>query len=215
MQSADRHDKRAAEHDRAAAAVEGAPVPERFDCGDPNLNDQLTSGGLRVTTWQPCFDLSDEAAERHREVAMHERKLAQKDREAAARLAETERTACEGVPSRELGHSAFAHGKSIDHVEPMYEGSQLAGVRIVFKPVRGLTAAWVRGDIDCQRARWAVSGKDPTWMPSDPSLVDGVSIEVSDREGHVEVVVTTARPEQAAIALARARGELGNNTAKR
>jgi len=37
MQSADRHDRRAAEHERAAASVEGAPVPERFDCGDPDL----------------------------------------------------------------------------------------------------------------------------------------------------------------------------------
>jgi len=215
MQSADRHDRRAAEHERAAAAVEGAPVPERFDCGDPDLNDQLTTGGLRVTTWQPCFDQSDETAERHREAAMHEHDLARKDRAAASRLADAERLSCEGVPARELARSPFSHAKSIDRVEPMYDGTQLAGVRIIFKPVRGLNAAWLQRDIACQRARWAVFGKDPTWLPGDPSLVDGVAVDVFDRDGHVEVTVTTKQPDQAAVALARARGELGKDTAKR
>jgi hypothetical protein len=78
----------------------------------------------------------------------------------------------------------------------------------VFKPVPGLTAKWMQQDIACQRAQWAVAGKDPKFAPWDPTLVDGAQIDVRDNHGHVEVLVTTDSPEAAELAVARARGTL-------
>jgi len=40
-------------------------------------------------------------------------------------------------------------------VIPHREAGQLRGVRIVFNPIGGMTADWLRRDIECQRARWA------------------------------------------------------------
>lgn len=214
MQDAERHERAAHEHEQAAAAAHNRLSQARFDCGDPVLNDQITTGGQRVTTWQPCFDVADEAAENHREAALQERDLARKDRATAARLLDTQRFACAGIPEREQGHSVFSHVRSIDRVAPVYNGDRLAGVSVEFKPVRGLTADWLRRDIECQRARWAAFGKDPTWMPMDPTLVDSATIDVRDREGSIIVVVTSHEREQAAIALARARGQLAQ-TARR
>ena len=57
---------------------EGAvEVGEVLVCGDPVLNDQLTTGGQRVTTWQPCFDVGDEAAvdQRQQVIASYDRQL--------------------------------------------------------------------------------------------------------------------------------------------
>src|SRR5262245_28399097 len=72
MQSADLHDRNAHEHDRAAAAAERS-LSAAYQCGDPALGDQVTSGGQPLTTWQPCFHIADEVAARHREAAMYER----------------------------------------------------------------------------------------------------------------------------------------------
>lgn len=214
MQDADRHERAAREHEQAAAAADNRLSKDHFDCGDPVMNDQITTGGQRVMTWQPCFDIADEAAENHRGAAQQERQLARKDRATAARLVDTQRFACAGIPEREQGHSVFSHVRSIDRVEPVYNGDRLAGVRIEFKPVRGLTADWLRRDVECHRARWAALGKDPAWMPMDPTLVDSATIDVRDAGSTVIVVVTSPEREQAANALARARGQLAQ-TARR
>ena len=214
MQDAQRHDQIAHEHVRAAAAADNTIEAERYQCGDEVPSEQVTTGGERVSTWQPCFALVDETAERHREAAEYERELARKDRAAAARLLETQRFACAGIPEREIGHSPFSHESAIEKIAPIYNGDRLAGVRVEFEAVRGLTADWLRRAIECQRARWAVMGKDAAWMPMDPTLIDGAKIDVRARDGRIVVLVTTYEPKQAALALSRARNQLGQ-TARR
>jgi len=79
--------------------------------------------------------------------------------------------------------------------------------------VPGVTAHWVRRDIDCQRARWALHGK-PSDV-ADPTLVPGAQIQVVDRHGHVEVLVQTDTIDAGELALARARGQHAEQTAVR
>jgi hypothetical protein len=192
---------------------------QQSDCGDPVLQDQVTTGGQRVATWQPCFDASDERAAEERIVIRTDLATGGDDSVAAPneRLAEVERVACIGVPVKERQHSPFSHRRSIDKVEPMRENGQLVGVRVVFKPVRGLTADWMRRDIDCHRARLAAADGDLVvmGMDDDPTLLEQADIQVEERNGRVEVRITTLTPDQAEIALARARGEHGMQRADR
>ena len=209
MLAAQEHDQRATQHERAAAAAEASRGPDSYSCGDTVLNDQLTTGGNRVTTWTPCFDLAEENAVEHREVAQRERKLADRDRATATALVRAEVAACGGIPAAEREHSVFAHRTAISRVIPHRESGLIRGVWIEFKRVPGLTADWIRRDISCQRARWAELGPRPTLAsPDDPTLVPGASVQVFDRGDHVDVLVTTQTSADAQLAVARAEGRL-------
>lgn len=180
-------------------------------CGDPVAADQVTSGGQRVITWQPCFDTTDEAA-----VAEAEQRVEVGEIDEANPLAQAALpAACDAVPLRERTHSPLVHKRSIEQIQPIYDDGQLAGVRVVFKRVRGLNAEWVRRGIACQQARWALAGNEPGWSPSDPTLVDGTETNVIDRDGHVEVLITAETADRADIVLGRMHGELGLRNARR
>jgi hypothetical protein len=172
------------------------------------LNDQLTTGGIRVTNWQPCFDLAEEAAVEHREAAAHERELARRDRRTATALVRAEVVACSGIPEAERSHSVFAHRSAISRVIPHREAGQIRGAWIELKHVPGMTADWIRNDIKCQRARWAVLGPTRQYTPDDPTLVPGAEVSVFDRGDHVDVLVTTETTVDGELALARAEGRL-------
>lgn len=204
MEDAQEHDRRAARHEQAASRADLARGPTSYDCGDPVLNDQVTTGGLRVTTWQPCFDLAEEAAVEHREAAARERELAKRDRGTAAALVRAEVDACAGIPEAEREHSVFAHKTAIANVIPHREAGQVRGVWVEFKRLQGLTADWIRRDIDCQRARWAALG--PTHVsPDDPSLIPGAQVQVFDRGDHVDVLITTDNAQDGELAVSRLR----------
>ncbi len=206
--SAEHHDQAAQQQEGAAVAAEAHAGPEAYTCGDGVLNDQLTTGGLPVTTWNPCWNGEEEAAMRHLDAAEHERRAAELERHAAEQLVDAERVACAKVAPEEREHSPFAHRKEIDAVIPERAGRELHGVRIVFGRVRGLTAQWMRDSIACQQARWTMWGKDPAVMPYDPTLVVGVQTTVLDLDGQVVVLVTADSPAVAGIALARAQQKL-------
>ncbi len=206
MTDAREHDRLAAAHEQAAGEAETRRGPGSLACPDLTLNDQLTTGGFgRVTNWQPCWDVNEEAGMRHRYAAETERRAAQHDRQGAARLAEAEVAACVGIPEGEREHSVFAHRQEIAEVLPHREAGQVRGAWIVFKPVPGVTASWVRRDIQCQRARWVLHGKPP--VADDPTLVPGAQIQVFDRGDHVDVLVQTDTIDAGELALARARGQ--------
>ena len=189
-------------HREQAAAV-GAPAT--YQCGDTVLEDQATSGGVRITTFQPCWDFDEERTEREQASVNRERDEANAEHRPDA---QPEIAACLPILPGEREHSPFVHRKEISEIVPHREASRLRGVWIVFKPVAGLTADWLRNDIECQHARWVQAGKDPRVMTSDPTLVDGADVQVFDRDGHVEVLVTTDSEEHAEIALARARHQV-------
>jgi len=211
---AEQHEENAIAHERAVAEADGPSDPAAYACGDTVLNDQLTSGGEQLTSWMPCWDLAEESAIGHRALARKERAAAKEDREMAASLARTERQYCRGIPDRELSHSPFAHQKAIAQIIPHRQSGEIHGVRIVFKPVPGLTAGYMTQAIACQRARYLVLGK-PVEQPEDPTLLDGAEVTVTTRDGHLEVLVWVESAVDGSIALARARELLQPRTAER
>src|SRR3989442_14352394 len=72
LDEAHRHDQAAAQHEQLARGAEVLPPEIAYRCGDPVLNDQVTTGGMRVTSWQPCFDVAEESAAHQRYLADRE-----------------------------------------------------------------------------------------------------------------------------------------------
>jgi hypothetical protein len=216
MAAADEHSRRADAHRQAAAGHNRNP--DNYQCGDagpPGWNDQLTSGGERLVPQIPCWDPTDEAAERHRVVAAREQDRARRERRAAAGLVEAELAACRGISPDEVEHSPFAHRKAIAEVIPHREGSSVRGVRIVFKPVLGLSPEWMKQAITCHRARYERLGEPPTYLSDDPTLVPGATTTVSVHNGRIEVLVETHDEVAANVALGRAEELVRPRTAGR
>jgi hypothetical protein len=197
--AAERHEQAALAHEQMVAQVENNPAT--YSCGDEVLNEQMTSGTEQLTSWMPCWDLTEETEIRHRAAARRERALAQRSRDNVAALLRAEEAYCRGIHPRELGHSPFAHRKAIAEVIPHRQSGEIRGARIVFKPVPGLTAAYMVRAIECNQARRAVLGIE---VPDDPSLVPGAEVTVAERSGHLEVLVRLPSQVDGAIALARA-----------
>jgi hypothetical protein len=130
-------------------------------------------------------------------------------------LAESATAACAGVPADRRGVSPFVRRELIDEVHPITEDGQLTGARVVFKPHRNVSADIVRRQIACERAINSTAGAVATAQPPDPTLVEGADVNVIDRGGRVEVIVTSPTPDRAAVVLARARGESATETARR
>lgn len=205
MEDADAHSERAEQHRRAAAAARPEiSRQEAYNCGDVALSDQATSGGERLVQSVPCWDVGEEAREHQRYLAAHEDRVARTERRDATNLVETELAACRGMSPREVEHSPFAHHKEIESVIPHREAGALRGVRIVFKPVPGLTAAWMRQAIACHRARFARLGEPTTYLPDDPTLVAGTSATVELRRDRIEVLIQATDDTAARVALDRA-----------
>src|SRR2546430_15430558 len=80
MQAAAQHDARAVEHEREARIAAADSGPASYSCGDVVLNDQLTTGGQRITSWQPCWDLDEKSAQHQPALADRERPAARHDR---------------------------------------------------------------------------------------------------------------------------------------
>ena len=218
MAAADAHSRRADAHAQAATAPHARNLDD-YQCGDagpPGWNDQLTSGGERLVPQViPCWDPAEEIAERHRVAAARERQRARAERRVAADLVETELAACRGISPDEVEHSPFAHKKAIAEVIPHREAGVVRGVRIVFKPVLGLTANWMQRAIACHRARFERLGEAPTYLSDDPTLVRGATTTVTDHNGRLEVLVVTRDDVAAAVALDRAEGLVRPRTAGR
>ncbi len=198
LHAADTHEAKAMERDRQARIAGGNP--ETFNCGDTVIADQTTTGGERLDFATPCFDVTEEAAVQERFAAQREATEAKQDRQMAANLAETELHSCHGIQAHEREHSPFAHKRAIEAVAPAGNG-----VRIIFKPIAGLTAQWLESDIKCHQARYATLGQPIGYMPDDPTLVPGAHVTVTERARHIEVLVETADADSGQLALQRAR----------
>jgi hypothetical protein len=216
MNSADAHAERAEQHRQAARPPDTAKTAaDRYNCGDRALSDQATSGGERLMPTVPCWDVAEENAEHQRFLAAHEERIARTERRAATSMVEAEIAACRGMSERELEHSPFTHKKEIAAVVPHRETGTIRGVRIVFKPVPGLTASWMRQAIACHRARFERLGQPATYLPDDPTLVAGSNATVDVHNGHLEVLVEADDPASAKIALERAQDLFRPRTAGR
>jgi hypothetical protein len=217
MASADAHAERAERHREAAHLPDTVSAgAERYSCGnDGGLSDQATSGGERLLPTVPCWDVGEENAEHQRYLAARDERIARTERRAATAKVETEIAACRGLSERELEHSPFMHRKEIAAVIPHRETGTIRGVRIVFKPVPGLTAAWMRQAIACHRARFERLGQPATYLTDDPTLVARSEATVDLRNGHLEVLIVADDPTGARVALERAEDLFRPRTAGR
>ena len=216
MEAADVHSHRAEEHRRVGALPDSrSGSVGGYQCGDTAMMDQVTSGGERLMPTVPCWDVAEESAEHQQYLATHEQRLADTERRAATNMVEAELAACRGISERELEHSPFSHRKEIAAVVPHRETGSLRGVRIVFKPVLGLTAAWMRQSIACHRARFERLGEPATYLPDDPTLVAKATAAVEQRGDHLEVVIETGDATSARVAFDRAQDLVRPRTAGR
>jgi hypothetical protein len=205
MEAAGEHSERADQYRQATKLPDTASAnPQGYSCGDTVMSDQLTSGGARIVQSVPCWDADEELAEHRRFLAERERRLAQAERRVATSMVEAELAACHGLSPRELEHSPFAHRREIAAVTPHRVSGTLRGVRIVWKPVPGLTADWMRRAIECHRARFERLGEPPIYFPEDPTLVARSTATVEQRNGHLEVLIETADDLAGQVALERA-----------
>lgn len=184
-----------------------------YTCGDPVLNEQITSGGEQLTAATPCWGAADEAdleGEAPKPTGVARARETHRGELASAQL-----VSCRGISERELTHSPFAHRRSILEVVPHREGTEVHGVRVIFKQVPGLTAAWLEKAISCHQARHAALGHPAEHGTNDPSLVDGAEVRVTSHLGTIEVVITTEDPSAGKLAYERARELAAPRAARR
>ncbi|HEX3474363.1 MAG TPA: hypothetical protein VHT91_04930 [Kofleriaceae bacterium] len=208
MEAADRDDQLADAHHRAAGPPDTLVNPDNYQCGDVDLDEQVTSGGKPLVKFGansvPCWNPAEENAQRRRVTAERLHRRARDERHAAASLVEAETAACRGISPAEIEHSPFAHRQEIAEIIPHRERGKIRGVRIVFRPVLGLSPAWMEQAIACHRARFERLGETPTYLTDDPTLVAGAVTTVSLHRGHLEVLVETRDDVAAHVALGRA-----------
>ncbi len=191
------------------------PVDNGIACGSTVVEDQITTAGQRLAAWTPCWDIDATELTSRDPYALlqimapnavpHEPRSEEApistDLDVAAEIA------CAKVAPRDRDHSAFDRTKEIAAVHPIHDATgEVSGVKVIFRPVGGLDAEWMRDSIACQQARWATFGQDPKLAPHDPTLVAGAHVDVADREGHVEVTVMTDTAAQASLAIGRVTG---------
>jgi hypothetical protein len=219
MEAAERDDRLADAHRRAAGPPDTQINPDNYRCGDVDLDEQLTSGGKPLMKFGahsvPCWNPAEEYAQRQRLAAERLHRRAQDQRRAATNLIEAEIEACRGISPAEIEHSPFAHRREIAEVIPHRERGEIRGVRIVFKPVVGLSPAWMEQAIACHRARFRRLGEPPTYLSDDPTLVSGAVATVSLHRDHLEVLVETRNDVAAHVALGRAQDLVRPRTAVR
>jgi hypothetical protein len=190
-----------------------------YNCGDQVLNDQLTSGGQRVTTWMPCWNVQEETRQHEVDVRMAADEQKQETEDAGARVAdalvEREAAACARIPRGERGHSPFVHQREIVAVLPHRVAGTTRGVTVIFHAVPGLDAAWLRDDIACHQAHVATLGHVPMELAGDPTLLPGAQVDVEESRGLVTVIVSEPTPDAAERAVAMTRAAAFSTTAER
>ncbi|HEY1559132.1 MAG TPA: hypothetical protein VGF94_30130 [Kofleriaceae bacterium] len=197
------HDQLAAEHEQAETQFV-ARGPRAYSCPDPVLNDQIRTGGIGVTTWQPCVDIAMEARAQEHALAMEQRELARRDRVQAGKLLDAVNTACAGVPEAERDGSLFAQHDVVARVRPAYQSGALSGVWIDLAPRPGLDAKHVSAALQCERTRSTLLGYRADVDARDPAVVPGAQFQVFQRPDHVEILVTAPTRDAAELALERA-----------
>jgi hypothetical protein len=206
----DEHEAQA--HDRAVA--EATAGPTSYSCGD-TMHEQSTTGTERVSTWNPCWDIEEETAARHRGAEAAQRYSANLAQGKADALVQAQLVHCKGIPEHELAHSPFAHRKAIREVTAHRSGGEIRGVRVLFKDIPGLTADYLRSAIACHRARYETLGRPAQYLPEDPTLFQGAEVVVSQRQNGIEVLITADDPTVGRIALDRAQDLVRSRTATR
>jgi len=158
--SAAGHDDEAASHEEQARNAEKRYSPNARPSGG-------MCRGRPDPTEDVCWTSIVNPTERHRHHAEEHRRLAAEHRAAAKTLRDAEARACAGISPADRDESPFDHYEDILRVEPLHGGVSrylhepwTEGVVVTFKPVPGMTMAWLQHVVDCQLARNAVLGNN-------------------------------------------------------
>jgi len=153
----------------------------------------------------------------HLSHAATHRAAAAKHRAASAALRDAEARTCEGLAQYDRDLSPFEHTEDIAAVAPLPAPGDLGGEKpvgavVTFKPVPGISPAWLQRVVDCHLARNAALGHDVPEMPDCPLVPKGASATVVSAGKALTVEIRADNPAAAAEILARARRLLSSST---
>ena len=201
------HEAEAQRHERVAADHERSYEP-RADLGSERMcaNGVVpgpSSGGEEMRVMRPCWTHETNPTALHLREADINRREADKHRGEAAALLGAEKRSCAGLGAAEIDHSPFYHREDIVRVEPLLEGRQIRGARVLFRAVPGLSARWLERASRCHLARAAVMGYSDTFMPYCPLALREVEVAIEDTDEGLWIVVRSSRPASAAAIWGR------------
>jgi hypothetical protein len=212
LAEAEQHDADARALEESAAAVERTGTPTPATCGDTASTELVTSGTERLHILPPCWAGEADAVRRDRSHATQLRADARRHRIQARELVRTEQKWCAGLPESELDHTPFDHREDLRVVRAELEGDRVRGARILFKPVKGLSADWMRQTLACHQAMATADGFGADHLASCPSTVPGARTDVIETPAGLEVVIRAVDSASALVIYARAEALLGAPT---
>lgn len=180
-------DMSTAEHE-ASADVEDRAVEEHASGGDDGSVSAGSCGSAAGAEMvgSPCWSTDEHAGVDRRTAMLEHRELAAAHRAAAENLRDAEARACVGLSDDDRDMSPFEHRLDIASSVELYDEvlvgrettRRLVGATIVFRPVRGLSSAWLERVLDCHLARNESLGHDVPEMPTCPLVPAGVTVNV-------------------------------------
>ncbi|MDQ3365485.1 MAG: hypothetical protein M3680_08660 [Myxococcota bacterium] len=180
-------------------------------CADPVLADQVTSGGQRIITAVSCWP-ADQPAEGAGEAPVIRPAAGAATPGGHRRIAtaEAELVQCKGIPEPQLVRSPLVERGAIASLTPIRRG-----VRLVLERGPQHTTRSIGRAIACHQGRYVSLGRPATYMPDDPTLVDGADIDVTEVDGRVVVTIQTGSEAAGKAVIARARHLTRDRTAER
>jgi hypothetical protein len=200
------HDMSESGHENAAAREEAKADVHR-DQYDPDATSTKQRCGtppIGLDTIEPCWTSVTNPTAEHLEMAKRHERAAADHRAASQTLQRAEEQSCGGVARADRDISPFAHTEDIESVEILDSPSAPKGAKIVFRPVRGLTAEVLNRQVQCHLARNTSLGFHVEEMAYCPLAVKGVKATVENQAGNVAVVLESNDPASAAELVKRA-----------
>lgn len=209
--SAQEHNDEIERHEREARAHENRP-PEHaetqggapVECIDQPLAGVPSSGGKPIRIMRPCFTTHANPAHDHEGHTQVHRRAAEEHRSQLSAMLRAERDACAGLGRDEVSHSPFYHREDIASVEPILENGVVRGARVTFKPVKGLSVAWLEKSTGCHLARAAVMGFSTTFQSYCPLMLESVTAKAAATPAGLVVEIRAKKDDMAAAVLGRA-----------
>jgi hypothetical protein len=200
---ASRHEAEADEHLAAAERTARAGDPRApIECLDRPLAGMVYDGPEPIRVMRPCWSSESGTAYHEREARLLSAHAAE-HRGTAHRLRDAEKNACTGLGEEELSHSPFYHVEDILRAEALRAEGRIAGARVVFRKVPGLTRDWLTRAVHCHQARAAVMGYSTSFMGYCPLMLQDVSASVVELPDGFAVELRSRDEMTAAAALGR------------
>jgi hypothetical protein len=179
----------AGQHHAAAETLEkeSREHAQRSDPGSDGYSRCAAWGGYRESS--VCWSIPSSQADHQREAKwLHE--LSERHRSAGHTLVDAEFKACTGLSKADRDVSPFFHRDDVASVARLSDagaGSR-TGATITFRPVEGLTIAWLESATRCHLARSAALGHGAE-LGYCPLAVRGANAKVSQSEQGPRVTV--------------------------